>query len=205
MPGFLAMSRDDLCLDFANTLSWRGSDPQSEELHAPGDLLAWATASGGADPALVERLGEHWKRKPEEAGRALALAILLREALWGMMSAIALGGTPEPADLAVLNGALATAPPRRELRPSGGTFGWALAAEAPAVPLLLAPVVWSAGDLLVSGRRARVRRCGNERCLWLFLDDSKSGNRRWCSMRSCGNRAKAHRHYLRQRGEREVG
>ena len=33
---------------------------------------------------------------------------------------------------------------------------------------------------------------------WLFLDDSKSANRRWCSMSSCGNRAKAHRHYMKK-------
>jgi predicted RNA-binding Zn ribbon-like protein len=102
--------------------------------------------------------------------------------------------------LAALNAALAAALARRELRAAGDELAWAVGPESSAVPLLLAPVVWSAGDLLVSGRCARVRRCGNERCLWLFLDDSKSGNRRWCSMRSCGNRAKAHRHYLRYRG-----
>jgi predicted RNA-binding Zn ribbon-like protein len=29
----------------------------------------------------------------------------------------------------------------------------------------------------------------------VFLDVSKAGARRWCTMNSCGNRAKAHRHY----------
>jgi predicted RNA-binding Zn ribbon-like protein len=42
-----------------------------------------------------------------------------------------------------------------------------------------------------------VRECANDKCLWLFLDDSKNGTRRWCSMSACGNRAKAHRHYAR--------
>ena len=67
---------------------------------------------------------------------------------------------------------------------------------------LLAPVLWSAGDLLAGPRLGRVRRCANPQCLWLFLDDSKTGNRRWCSMATCGNRAKAHRHYLRQKATR---
>jgi predicted RNA-binding Zn ribbon-like protein len=62
-----------------------------------------------------------------------------------------------------------------------------------------APVLWSAADILVGPDSARVRECANNRCLWLFLDDSKNGTRRWCSMQACGNRAKAHRHYLRQR------
>jgi predicted RNA-binding Zn ribbon-like protein len=63
--------------------------------------------------------------------------------------------------------------------------------------LLLAPVLWSAGDLLTGGRLSRVRQCANPACLWLFVDDSKAGTRRWCSMASCGNRAKANRHYAR--------
>jgi predicted RNA-binding Zn ribbon-like protein len=54
---------------------------------------------------------------------------------------------------------------------------------------------------LVSKQLERVRQCSNPQCGWLFLDNSKSGNRRWCSMSACGNRAKAHRHYLRQKGQ----
>ena len=64
---------------------------------------------------------------------------------------------------------------------------------------LLAPVLWSAGDLLAGARLDRVRRCANPECGWLFLDDSRVGKRRWCSMQSCGNRAKAKRHYHKSR------
>ena len=46
-------------------------------------------------------------------------------------------------------------------------------------------------DLLAGPRLDRVRRCANPECGWLFLDDSRAGKRRWCSMQSCGNRAKA--------------
>jgi len=55
--------------------------------------------------------------------------------------------------------------------------------------------------MLAGGQLARVRQCSNPQCGWLFLDNSKSGNRRWCSMSACGNRAKAHRHYLRQKAK----
>ena len=63
---------------------------------------------------------------------------------------------------------------------------WRVAPAAPEVASLLAPVLWSAGDLIAGTRSTRVRLCANERCRWLFLDDSKSGTRRWCSMSSCG-------------------
>ena len=64
-------------------------------------------------------------------------------------------------------------------------------------PGLLAPVLWSAADLATRADRRRVRRCANDACLWLFIDESKAGTRRWCDMSSCGNRAKSRRHYLR--------
>ncbi|MGC4944236.1 alpha/beta fold hydrolase [Kribbella sp. DT2] len=37
-----------------------------------------------------------------------------------------------------------------------------------------------------------VRRC--DRCGWFFLDHSRGRRRRWCSMKTCGNQAKAARY-----------
>lgn len=48
--------------------------------------------------------------------------------------------------------------------------------------------------------RTRIRRCANPRCVLLFLDVSRSGQRRWCDMATCGNRAKVSAHYARTRG-----
>jgi predicted RNA-binding Zn ribbon-like protein len=53
---------------------------------------------------------------------------------------------------------------------------------------------------MIKGEHRRVRRCANEKCLWLFVDESKNGTRRWCDMTACGNRAKARRHYLKIKG-----
>ena len=44
----------------------------------------------------------------------------------------------------------------------------------------------------------RVRKCANPDCPFWFLDTTRSGTRRWCSMTVCGNRLKARRHYQRQ-------
>ena len=48
--------------------------------------------------------------------------------------------------------------------------------------------------------RARVRVCASETCSARFYDRSPAGRRRWCSMRTCGNEAKARRHRERLRG-----
>jgi predicted RNA-binding Zn ribbon-like protein len=83
--------------------------------------------------------------------------------------------------------------------PVNDRYAWRIARAGPTVPGLLAPVLWSAGDLMTGADHARIRRCANDKCLWLFIDGSKGGTRRWCDMTSCGNRAKAHRHYLKTR------
>ena len=44
-----------------------------------------------------------------------------------------------------------------------------------------------------------VGRCANERCGWLFVDRTRSHNRRWCSSAGCGNVERARRHYERHR------
>lgn len=59
---------------------------------------------------------------------------------------------------------------------------------------LVIPIVESAVDSLVRGELGKVRRCGDRRCPRQFADDTKNGTRRWCEMKTCGNRAKAKRH-----------
>lgn len=44
----------------------------------------------------------------------------------------------------------------------------------------------------------RIRRCANPTCVLIFHDTSKGGQRRWCDMTLCGNRAKATAHYRRR-------
>lgn len=188
---------ESLCLDFANTCFWRGSPSPTEELHGPADLLRWCGSAAVLDPATLRRAAEHWQADPEAAEAGFSEAIAIREAVFRTFAAIAAGGAPAREDLETLNAALNAAPERSRLWRGEAGYVWELPAERPGAGLLLAPVLWSAGDLLAGPRLARVRQCANEKCLWLFVDDSKSGNRRWCSMATCGNRAKAHRHYAK--------
>lgn len=48
--------------------------------------------------------------------------------------------------------------------------------------------------LAVAAQRDRLRRCGNPRCRWLFVDRSRQGNRIWCEAAVCGNRMRVGRH-----------
>jgi predicted RNA-binding Zn ribbon-like protein len=71
--------------------------------------------------------------------------------------------------------------------------------EPETLQTVLAPVLWSTGDILTGGETDRLKLCSADGCGWMFLDASRKANRLWCSMESCGNRAKAQRHYRRTR------
>jgi predicted RNA-binding Zn ribbon-like protein len=199
-PGgtLLVAPRRDLCLDFANTLSYRGGDAQ-ESLHDFGELVRWCAANALLSPDVCERARRWSDQHPEQAAGVFADAIVIREASYRIFFAIAERRVAEPRAVATVNRALAAAPARRVLARGSKGFGWQIDRDGFSAAALLAPVLWSAGDLMVSPETVRLRHCSNEQCLWLFLDESKNGSRRWCSMQACGNRAKAHRHYLRTR------
>jgi predicted RNA-binding Zn ribbon-like protein len=193
--------RADLCLEFADTRFWRGTPTPTETLNAPADLLAWCGRHGALDAASLAALATQWRAAPGRAKRSFAEALALRETIFAVFAATARGEAPGAGDLARLNRALAAAPARRDLCRAEASYAWAVPRPRAAAGMLAA-VLWSAGDLLAGPGRQRVRQCANPSCQWLFLDDSKSGTRRWCAMSACGNRAKAHRHYLKSKSAR---
>jgi predicted RNA-binding Zn ribbon-like protein len=193
--------RRDLAIEFANTLMWRGSAPD-ETLHTAGDIAAWLSANRVVPIGALDDLIRWFEVHPLHATTFLRDAIEIREAIYRLIHSVAASSSPDTADLRHLNNALHTSPPRELLERADGNYGWRIEAK-PVAAGILAPVLWSAADVLVGPDSVRIRECANHRCLWLFLDDSKNGSRRWCSMQMCGNRAKAQRHYLRQKGESE--
>jgi predicted RNA-binding Zn ribbon-like protein len=181
-----------LSVDFVNTRYWRGSDTPTETFATMEDVIAWCRDNAGIPASMIDAFRAKHLRNEETA---LAGAIALRELLFRLYLANAEGVEPEKGDLAALREYLGAAAPRRELSRAGGRYEWAVDGQNCNLFDLLSPVLWSATDLLGGTGIARLKRCANDQCKWLFVDDSKNGSRRWCSMSSCGNRAKAHRHY----------
>lgn len=190
--------RPDLALDFVNTLAYRGST-KAESLNSISDLLGWCVTSGALPKETAEELRRWSGRHPEDAGALFRDAIDFREMLARIFLRFTSETAPTESDMRALNVVLAEAPRRDHVAPEGEGYGWLIATHSISPAALLAAVLWSAADLLVSGNRKRIRHCANDQCLWLFVDDSKNGSRRWCSMQACGNRAKASRHYHRRK------
>jgi predicted RNA-binding Zn ribbon-like protein len=186
-------SGGNLALDFVNTWPDR-SRQETDRLGTFPDLQAFVRQGGQAAGGRAGR-----SARAPEAARVLRAARRLREALFRLFTAGLRGRPAEARDLTEVNARLREALQHLELRALGEELGWR-EAEATARPgALLWPVVRAAAALLTSPDLARVRECEAPDCTWLFLDRSRAGKRRWCSMTSCGNRAKARRHYHRQR------
>src|SRR5213592_48759 len=174
-----------LCLDFANTVSWRGSGEPVDHLQAYDDLIRFARQAKLVSAIDARRLRREARRRPDAATRALRHAVALREALYRIFGGLAAGRRPSSADLATLNAALPAALAQLYVVPEHDQFAWAWARDA--------------AVFLTSVRLSRLRTCANPRCRWLFVDVTRNGMRRWCSMAVCGNRAKVGRYRQRQR------
>jgi len=199
----LKLQAGRLALDFANTADWHASDQPEEKLNSYPDLVRWAEGVGILPEAEAEHLLRVETRRSEDAALVLERAITFREALYRIFSAITAGAPAEAADVSILNEMLATALGRLHLVSTQESFSWEWTAASDDLERMLWPVAQSAADLLTSAELSRVGRCADERCGWLFLDMSRNRSRRWCDMKDCGNRAKARRHYARQRSTEE--
>jgi len=196
----------ELCLNFANTVDWHASGKPGEGLVGYQDLVAWSRQAGILSDGEARRLVRLASRRPLLAEAALRRAIALREAIYRIFRAVAVEASPPAGDLRLLNEALAEAMPHLKVVRKGDSFAWEWADVGESLDGMLWPILRSAADTLTSEKCTRLGQCADDRgCGWLFLDTSKNHSRRWCDMEDCGNRAKARRHYLRERGRSASG
>lgn len=159
-------------LDFAATLRGRLQGVERDLLAEPRDLARWLVAAGLT------------KRKPAVTDDDLADARALREALYRLGLARATGEPFPDRDRALLNRWAAAAAPAPRLERDG--VSW----KGEGVGAFLAAIARTAVELLGGELGDRIRQCSAERCATLFVDTSRSAHRKWCSMATCGNKAK---------------
>jgi predicted RNA-binding Zn ribbon-like protein len=188
-----------LCLDFANTSGEHPPKPDDEFLSSYTHLIEWSVYSNVLDDAEGEHLLHLAQEHPTEAEAALHYALAVRETIYRVLAAAADGREPETSDMQAFNHILSKAMRFIRLSATLDEYSWSWALDENDLEKMLWPVIWSASELLTSHDRPYLRGCAAEDCNWLFLDTSKNHSRRWCSMRDCGNRAKARAHYQRLR------
>ncbi len=167
-------------VDLTATLQARLTPSPRELLATPEDLERWLVSAGLASAPCVAT--------EEDLGVARAL----REAIFSLAGQLGEAAF-DAAALEVLNRVAATAPAIPELSPDGQAN-----LKGPAASLL-SSLAREAVYLFGGAAAGQVRQCQSPTCTIYFVDTSRSGDRRWCSMTACGNRAKVEQ--FRRRGK----
>jgi predicted RNA-binding Zn ribbon-like protein len=147
-----------------------------ESLHEPADLGEWLAAPPLAAVVTV----------PVSAGE-LTAAKALRQAIWDAAHARAADRSLPAGAVATINQAAAAAPLLPALAADGTTAGWASPVRATQA---LSSLAREMIELLSGPLAGRIRECASDNCPLVFVDQSRPGARRWCTMERCGNRHK---------------
>jgi predicted RNA-binding Zn ribbon-like protein len=188
----------NLALDFVNTSSGPRHGPADAEwLSSYEDFAAWSRRVGiTAEPPIEPVPGA-------AALAALARVLACRDDLHEIFLAIADGSAPPDQALRRLQLAYLEALSHGQLISDGdgGGYQWRWDSGSS----LLAPlwiIVAAAVELLTHGPTDRIKPC--HACRFLFVDVSKNGSRRWCSMEDCGKAAKIARYVQRRSSARAM-
>ncbi|MFG1814576.1 CGNR zinc finger domain-containing protein [Kribbella sp. NPDC049174] len=191
----------DLALDFANTVDDPLGPARHDHIADYQALLAWSLRVALLTEPEADRLLH--TAAPRRAAAVVRRAHSLREAINRTAGAVA--DTPavstRPGPAGSLDGWLELRPFVRAAVDQADLVGLTPTWRFELIDSPLWPVAHGAYELLTGPRAGRVKRCAG--CPWLFLDQSKNGSRRWCSMEICGTDEKV-RLYVSRRAARRA-
>jgi predicted RNA-binding Zn ribbon-like protein len=174
------------CLDFVNTIHDRFAAEPVDYLATPQQYLQWCSHAGLLSRQEAERIAV--------AAAVLGEVRILREHLHTLLSA-RIDGTAVPANaLRECDRWLHHAWADLSIDPASPEgVSWSAAAFDGRLPLKR--IALSALEVLREAQPHRLKRCASpDSCGWLFYDDSKGGQRRWCAMEACGTIEKMRRY-----------
>jgi len=217
-PETIKLQGGALSLDFANSADWtQAGDAIEDALVEPDSLIRWGrrvgvlargvdAAAGGVEAPGVDAAAGGVEARGVDAAAGsieaaggvaaeLAAARELRPVLRAVLIAAAHGETPDPAARDLLMRTYADAVAAAHLAPRDGAHVLDWPDDEPR-KVRFAVTADAIALLADADRLARVHVCPGRNCGWLFLN--KSGRQRWCSMATCGSRAKMRAMYARR-------
>ena len=177
----------ELFIEFANRLRLSPAGPPSDADLAT--LRSWLTEhrllkGRTADTRLERDLPEFRK---------------LRALVRGVAERVDKGDGPTGRQLSAINRVMRDGLHYHALRATGGDRQFRMEPIGDELQQARASVAGSLAHYLADHDERRLGVCAYDTCGWLFIDESPAGRRRWCDMRTCGNRAKVARHRARAR------
>ncbi|HEY7598584.1 MAG TPA: CGNR zinc finger domain-containing protein [Candidatus Limnocylindrales bacterium] len=184
-------SLDDL-LEFVNTLELTRDGPRDELADLP-TALRWLQAHELLHRPTLDALLARHARAPESSAASLRHIHRLRSAMRELLDATVEQRLPAAGALRDVNRALRTHYVQ-ELVPAPNGVSLDHRHDGDPIAGALARLADAAAREVTAPDLDRLRICANDDCRWVFKDESPGGRRKWCDMRTCGNRAKVARH-----------
>jgi predicted RNA-binding Zn ribbon-like protein len=198
IDGFLFVG-NHLALDFLNTKLVLAAGP-TELLPDVDALVRWLVASGVLTRQNGKTLATKWRHMPQ-ASAFLRELLQFRERLRAAVVRQEAGLSVSDGFITELNLLLKEHPSVIALQRKGKKLDLEAAFEPEKPNDVWASIAITVADLLSEASPMRLRKC--EACIVHFLDTSKKGSRRWCSMNICGNRIKVAAYQKRKRAARK--
>jgi predicted RNA-binding Zn ribbon-like protein len=194
IDGFLFVG-NHLALDFLNTRLVLEEGPK-ELLPDMDALVRWLVASGMLTSQKGKALARKWRDTPR-ATAFLQELLKFRERLRAVVVRQEAGYSVSDAFISELNSVLKQHPSVIALQWKGQKLDREAVVETEEPDDIWAPIAIVVAELLSDVSPVRLRKC--EACIVHFLDTSKKGSRRWCSMNICGNKIKVAAYQQRKR------
>jgi predicted RNA-binding Zn ribbon-like protein len=190
---------NELWVRFVNTLSFTHDRP-IETLPDADALIAWLRQAGLLSDRAASSERATLRDDPAEAARRMERFRGLRDLIRTTSAEIIDGGQPSRDTVRELNHVLRDGLHFHQLEMSSDGTEYGLARVGDRLDQARATIAGTLADFVATGPTSRLRICANPGCREVFIDRSRTGRKRWCDMRTCGNQAKAARHRARRRG-----
>ena len=178
---------EELFAAFANTLHLHDGEP--DDIGDGAALRAWLASHGLAAET----------RALDAVEGALPAFHDLRDLVHAVTKRLVAAGAPSATQVRRLNAVLREGVHYHQLRPGDDGARFTVGQVGDELAQARAAIAGSLAHYIADHDIGRLRICANDHCSWRFVDRSPTGRRRWCDMRTCGNRAKVARHRARAR------
>jgi len=187
------------CLDFINTAP-AADGHRTEELEAFDDVLDSLCRARLIPTAAARQAAGHWTDRAKR--RLHAKALIFRMCLRDMVETILANRKIPQKAIPAINEVLRSQTAYPRLIRTRGAIVQRFERRLEHPDQLLEPIADSVSDLLCNRDWSRLGKCANPGCKLFFYDTTRNHRRRWCSMKTCGNRMKAAAFRRRQHATR---
>ncbi|MBL4666665.1 MAG: CGNR zinc finger domain-containing protein [Sneathiella sp.] len=183
-------------IDFANSVKRFGKE--GDGLEELDELLSFLKSMDHLHEEDASSYHMYLFQNPERCQQLMEELREIRGRFAGILDQASNGWPIDPSFVGNLNELLARYQTRLQMEPSEDGYAVKVELVEQGPEQLLYPILKDIAEFLASDQLEKIRQCASDTCDLYFVNQSRNGRRRWCSMSTCGNRAKVNAYLKRK-------